>query len=76
VRAANTGITGIIDPYGRVLARTNLGDTTVVVGEARFVQARTLYATMGDRVAHAAIILTMLALATTFRRPWPSSSTN
>ncbi len=76
VRAANTGITGIVDPYGRVLARTNLGDTTVVVGEARFVQARTLYATMGDRVAHAAIILTALALATTFRRPWPSSSTN
>jgi apolipoprotein N-acyltransferase len=76
VRAANTGITGIVDPYGRVLARTALGQTTVVVGEARFVQARTLYATMGDRVAHGAIILTMLALAASFRRPWPSSSMN
>lgn len=76
VRAANTGITGIVDPYGRVLARTRLGETTVVVGEARFVQARTLYATMGDRVAHAAIILTVLALAASFRRPWPSSSMN
>jgi apolipoprotein N-acyltransferase len=70
VRAANTGITGIVDPYGRVLARTALGETTVVVGEARFVQARTLYATMGDRVAHAAIVLTALALAATRRRPW------
>ncbi len=69
VRAANTGITGIVDPYGRVLARTGLGETTVVVGEARFVQARTLYATMGDRVADAAIILTVLALAATFRKP-------
>lgn len=76
VRAANTGISGIVDPYGRVLARTSLGDTTVLVGEARFVQARTLYATMGDRVAHAAIILTVLALATALRRPWLSSSTN
>jgi len=75
VRAANTGITGIVDPYGRVLARTRLGETTVVVGEARFVQVRTLYATMGDRVAHAAIILTVLALAATLRRPWPSPST-
>lgn len=75
VRAANTGISGIVDPYGRVLARTRLGETTVVVGEARFVQARTLYATMGDRVAHAASILTVLALAATFRRPWPSPST-
>jgi apolipoprotein N-acyltransferase len=76
VRAANTGITGIVDPYGRVLARTRLGETTVVVGEARFVQAKTLYATMGDRVAHASVILTLLVLAASFRRPWPSSSMN
>jgi len=76
VRAANTGISGIVDPYGRVLARTRLGDTTVVVGEARFVQAKTLYATMGDRAAHASIILTLLALLASFRRPWPSSSMN
>jgi apolipoprotein N-acyltransferase len=67
VRAANTGITGIVDPYGRVLARTALGETTVVVGEARFVQARTLYATMGDRVAHAGLILTALALTVSLR---------
>jgi apolipoprotein N-acyltransferase len=76
VRAANTGITGIVDPYGRVVARTRLGETTVVVGEARFVQARTLYATMGDRVAHAAIILTVLAFVVALRRPWLSSSMN
>ena len=74
VRAANTGITGIVDPYGRVLARTRLGEATVVVGEVRFVQARTLYATMGDRVAHAALALTALALIASSRRPWRSSS--
>jgi apolipoprotein N-acyltransferase len=76
VRAANTGISGIVDPYGRVLARTELGETTVVVGDARFVQAKSLYATMGDRVADASIILTVLALGASFRRPWPSSSMN
>jgi apolipoprotein N-acyltransferase len=75
VRAANTGITGIVDPYGRVLARTQLGESTVVVGDVRFVQARTLYATMGDRAAHAAIVLTVLALAAALRRPWRSLST-
>ena len=39
-RAANTGISGIIDPYGRVLVRTKLFETAAVVGEARFVQAQ------------------------------------
>ena len=51
VRSANTGISGIVDPYGRVLIRTSLFETVAVVGEARFVQARTVYATIGDLVA-------------------------
>ena len=37
-RAANTGISGIVDPYGRVVARTALFETTAVVGEVRFLQ--------------------------------------
>jgi apolipoprotein N-acyltransferase len=61
VRAANTGISGIVDPYGRVVARTRLFETATVVGEARFLQSRTLYARMGDRAAHAAIVLTVMA---------------
>jgi apolipoprotein N-acyltransferase len=77
VRAANTGITGIVDPYGRIVTRTTLGDTTVVVGDVRFLQERTVYATIGDVVAFASGLLTLLALlAATLRRPWPSSSMN
>jgi apolipoprotein N-acyltransferase len=77
VRAANTGITGIVDPYGRIVTRTTLGDTTVVVGDVRFLQERTVYATIGDVVAFASGLLTLLALlAATVRRPWPSSSMN
>ena len=66
VRSANTGISGIVDPYGRVLIRTSLFETVAVVGEARFVQARTLYATIGDLAAlrcPAAIVVLALALA-------------
>ena len=37
MRAANTGISGIVDPYGRVLARTGIFEPAVVVGEARFL---------------------------------------
>lgn len=62
-RAANTGVSGIVDPYGRVLIRTRLFETAAVVGEARFVQAKTLYARIGDLVAQASAALTGLALA-------------
>jgi apolipoprotein N-acyltransferase len=64
-RAANTGISGIVDPYGRVLVRTNLFETVAVVGEARFVQARTVYSRIGDSVAFASILIILLALALT-----------
>ena len=62
VRSANTGISGIVDPYGRVLARTRLFETVAVVGEARFVHERTLYAKIGDSVAYAAAALTVVML--------------
>jgi len=62
VRAANTGVSGIIDPYGRVLIRTSLFETAAVVGEARFVQERTRYARIGDLVALVSTVLTVLAL--------------
>jgi len=62
VRAANTGISGIVDPYGRELARTNLFETTSVIGEARFLQRRTVYATIGDLPAQLAVLLTLLGL--------------
>ncbi len=66
VRSANTGISGIIDPYGRVLIRTSLFETAAVVGEARFVQARTVYATIGDLAAHLSAAVVMVALAVAF----------
>ncbi|MEO8679426.1 MAG: apolipoprotein N-acyltransferase [Vicinamibacterales bacterium] len=62
VRAANTGVTGIVDPYGRVLVRTALFETAAVVGEARFVQQKTLYARIGDWAAFASLALTGAAL--------------
>lgn len=66
VRSANTGISGIVDPYGRVLIRTSLFETVAVVGEARFVQAWTVYATIGDLAVYLSAAIIALALAWAF----------
>ena len=47
VRAANTGISGIVDPYGRVWRATAVREDRACRRGA-FVQAETLYATIGD----------------------------
>jgi len=62
VRAANTGISGIVDPYGRVQTRTGIFQSAVVVGEARFLAVRTLYARYGDVFAYASVIATAALL--------------
>jgi apolipoprotein N-acyltransferase len=65
VRSANTGISGIVDPYGRVLAETDIFRPAVVVGTVRFLQESTFYARVGDvfPYASAAITLAMLVFA-------------
>jgi apolipoprotein N-acyltransferase len=61
-RAANTGISGIVDPYGRVVARTKLFETTTVLGEVRFLQDRTVYAKIGDLAPQIAVFVTLLGV--------------
>jgi apolipoprotein N-acyltransferase len=51
IRAANTGISGAVDPYGRVITRTNLFETTAVTVDVRLLDQRTVYSYMGDLVA-------------------------
>jgi apolipoprotein N-acyltransferase len=50
-RAANTGISGFVDPYGRVLAESGLFEQAVLVEDLRFLRGRTLYSRTGDLVA-------------------------
>jgi apolipoprotein N-acyltransferase len=63
VRAANTGISGVVDPYGRVLDRTPLFETVTVEREVRFLQGRTVYNRIGDAVAYLCLAVTAAALA-------------
>jgi apolipoprotein N-acyltransferase len=67
VRSANTGVSGIVDPYGRVLARTAIYQPAVLVGEARFLKTSTFYARHGDILAYASV-LAVAALLVVARR--------
>jgi apolipoprotein N-acyltransferase len=61
-RAANTGISGVVDPYGRIVARSAIFEQVGLVQEARFLTARTIYSEIGDVIAYAAMAIVVLAL--------------
>jgi apolipoprotein N-acyltransferase len=68
VRAANTGITAVVDPRGRVLEKTRLFDRGVLVREVPFVAETTFYARHGDVFAWACAAAALAIVAATFRR--------
>jgi apolipoprotein N-acyltransferase len=57
VRTANTGISAIIDPYGRIETSTPIGIRTIVDGTAYFRSDRTFYTQYGDVFAYANVIV-------------------
>jgi apolipoprotein N-acyltransferase len=67
-RAANTGISGFVDPYGHVLQRSGMFEAAVMVEDLRFITARTVYSRIGDVVGWASVVVTLAALLAT-RRP-------
>ncbi|MBI4475845.1 MAG: apolipoprotein N-acyltransferase [Acidobacteria bacterium] len=61
-RAANTGVSGLVDPYGRVIAMSDVFVPDVIVGEVRLLGGLTLYARFGDWFAYLLSILVVAAL--------------
>jgi apolipoprotein N-acyltransferase len=61
-RAANTGISGFVDPYGRVLASAGLFEQAMLVEDLRFITERTIYSRIGDLAAWLSLALTAAAL--------------
>jgi apolipoprotein N-acyltransferase len=68
VRAANTGITGVIDPRGRVVQHTGLFDRMVVVADVPFVDEQTFYTRHGDVFAWACLGAALALTAATVKR--------
>lgn len=69
VRAANTGITAVVDPWGRVLEPTPLFAQAVLVRDVPLVSEMSFYARHGDVFARACAAIALACLAATFG--WP-----
>ena len=67
-RAANTGISGFVDPYGRVMEKTDLFHPAVLVADLRFIKSRTFYSRTGDLIAWLSLAITAAAVLTSRRR--------
>ena len=62
LRATNDGITCIIDPYGRIVARIPRHEFSVLTGRFDFVAGRTFYTQYGDIFAWACIVISTVVL--------------
>lgn len=62
LRATNTGITAVIDPYGRVVARAPRGTRTVLDADYALVAGTTFYTRHGDWFAWTCVIISLLGL--------------
>ena len=68
VRAANTGITGVVDPYGRTIVTTRLFEETAITQDVRLIQSRTIYSYLGDVVAWVCALAAAMVAVTGRRR--------
>jgi apolipoprotein N-acyltransferase len=62
VRSANTGISGFIDPAGRILASTDLLQDAVATQMVPMLKERSIYTQIGDLFAQACLALVLLII--------------
>ena len=62
VRAANTGISAIIDPRGHIVEQTNIFQKDALKGKVKFLKIPTFYAEYGDILVSVCFMLSILCL--------------
>lgn len=60
VRAANTGISAVIDPTGTLTSRTELFERSVLRGTVKFIDKKTFYTIYGDVFIYTCLISLMI----------------
>ena len=62
VRAANTGISGFVDPAGRIISSTDLFKEAAVLEKLPLLKTRTFYTRYGDLFAKACLFATIAGI--------------
>jgi len=68
VRAANSGISAVIDPTGTILSQTQLFERTVLKNEVKFIDENSIYAAYGDWFVYLCGLLLILNIFIQTRR--------
>ena len=69
-RAANTGVSGFIDPYGRILAASPIFEELTLRGAIPARSTPTFYTRYGDVFAVGCVIMTGILGVAGYRRTW------
>ena len=62
VRAANTGLSSIISPDGKVAIKSNMHEECYISGQISFNDTRTLYSYVGDLVVYLSMVYILFGL--------------
>lgn len=62
VRAANTGISGVVDPYGRILQETPIFVPAKFLANVRFIEEKTFYTRHGDLLLYFSFFVVFVSL--------------
>ncbi|MFC1855634.1 apolipoprotein N-acyltransferase [Thermodesulfobacteriota bacterium] len=66
IRAANTGVSMVVDPFGRVIKKTGTYEDGFITGKIRPVKKRTFYAEHGDLFAQVVSVTLFLLLVLSY----------
>ncbi|MCK4534787.1 MAG: apolipoprotein N-acyltransferase, partial [Syntrophobacterales bacterium] len=68
IRAANTGISAIVDPTGKIASRTDLFERTTLSGPVKFTRQNTFYSRYGNVFACSCIAFLLIGFLISLRR--------
>ncbi|MCK4534047.1 MAG: apolipoprotein N-acyltransferase [Syntrophobacterales bacterium] len=68
IRAANTGISAIVDSTGRIVSRTGLFERTTLSGPVKFTRHNTFYSRYGNVFACSCIVFLLIGFLISLRR--------